>query len=411
MAIPLTIFALTYLVVSGQRIPGLRLDRPSAALCGAVLMVLSGTLTAKEAYAAIDLDTLSLLLGMMLIAAYLAEAAFFRTVAYRAAMHAGSARGLLVIVVAVAGLSSTVLVNDTVCLMMTPIVLAVVRELGLPPLPYLFAVASASNIGGVMTLTGNPQNMIIATASHLSYSIYALRMAPVALGGLLLNALLLLWMFRKEIPRGKLPHPHVAPPPLDKVLLAKSLLVLLLVVVGFVSGYSMPGMALAGAAILTLIARAAPRPVFARIDWSLILFFAGLFVVIQGAAHTGVLTRMHAAFAPLLGTEAARQLVSFGIFSQLASNLFSNVPYVLVARDFVPTLSQPEYQWTGLAMCSTLAGNLTMVGSVANLIVLELAGDDGHVGFFRFLRYGSLITIVTTLFGLGVLLLEMRLGW
>jgi Na+/H+ antiporter NhaD/arsenite permease-like protein len=411
MAIPLTIFALTYLVVSGQRIPGLRLDRPSAALCGAVLMVLSGTLTAKEAYAAIDLDTLSLLLGMMVIAAYLAEAAFFRTVAHRAAMHAGSARGLLVIVVAMAGLSSTLLVNDTVCLMMTPIVLAVVRELKLPPLPYLLAVASASNIGGVMTLTGNPQNMIIATASHLSYPVYALRMAPVALGGLTLDALLLQWMFRDELPRGKLPHPHLPPPPLDGWLVGKSLAVLLLVMVGFVSGRSMPGMALAGAAILTLIARAAPRPVFARIDWSLILFFSGLFVVIQGAAHTGILTRMYAAFAPLLHSSPERQMVSFGLFSLVASNLFSNVPYVLVARDFVPTLSQPGYQWTGLAMCSTLAGNLTIVGSVANLIVLALAEEDGHVGFFRFLRYGAVITLVTTLFGLGILLLEMRLGW
>jgi Na+/H+ antiporter NhaD/arsenite permease-like protein len=151
--------------------------------------------------------------------------------------------------------------------------------------------------------------------------------------------------------------------------------------------------------------------VFARVDWSLILFFAGLFVVIKGAAHTGILARVYEWFVPFLGHTAERQLVSFGLFSQVASNLFSNVPYVLVARDFVPGLQQPEYQWTGLAMCSTLAGNLTMVGSVANLIVLELAGDDGHVGFFRFLRYGVVITLATTGLGLFVLLLEMRLGW
>jgi Na+/H+ antiporter NhaD/arsenite permease-like protein len=411
VAVPLIIFTLTYLVASGQRIPGLRLDRPSAALCGAVMMVLSGTLTHREAYQAIDLDTLSLLLGMMLIAAYLAEAAFFRTLAHRAATHAGTARMLLVVVIVVAGLASTVLVNDTVCLMMTPIVLACVRELRLPALPYLLAVATASNIGGVMTLTGNPQNMIIATASKMPYAIYALRMAPVALGGLAIDAALLLWMFRHELPRGRLPEPHVPPPPLDRWLLAKALLVLAGVVVGFVMGKSMPGMALAGAAVLTLIARAAPRPVFARVDWSLILFFGGLFVVIKGAAHTGILSRVYEWFVPFLGHSAGRQLVSFGLFSELASNLFSNVPYVLVARDFVPGLQQPEYQWTGLAMCSTLAGNLTMVGSVANLIVLELAGDDGHVGFFRFLRYGAVITLVTTAFGLGVLLLEMRLGW
>jgi Na+/H+ antiporter NhaD/arsenite permease-like protein len=411
VAIPLLIFSLTYLVISGQRIPGLRLDRPSAALCGAVFMVLSGTLTLPQAYAAVDLDTITLLLGMMIIAAYLAEAAFFRAVAHRAATHAGSARGLLFIIIAVAGLASTVLVNDTVCLMMTPIVLAIVRELGLPPLPYLLAVASASNIGGVMTLTGNPQNMIIATASKLSYTTYTARMAPVALGGLALDALILSWMFRRALPPGPLEQPKLTPPRVDRMLLGKSLVVLAAVMVGFIAGRSMPGMALAGAAILTLIARAEPRPVFARIDWPLLLFFSGLFVVIEGAAHTGILTRLYTAVTPYVGTSPERQLVTFGLFSELAANLFSNVPYVLVARHFVPALAQPEYQWTGLAMCSTLAGNLTVVGSVANLIVLELAGPDNHITFLGFLRYGAVITFATTALGLAVLLAEMRLGW
>jgi Na+/H+ antiporter NhaD/arsenite permease-like protein len=406
----LIVFALTYVVISGQRIPGLRLDRPSAALCGAVGMVLIGTLTYQEAFAAIDLNTVSLLLGMMIIAAFLAESAFFRTVAYRASMHAGTPRTLLVIIVVVAGLSSTVLVNDVVCLMMTPIVLAVVRELELPALPYLLAVATASNIGGVMTLTGNPQNMIIATAGQLSYARYALRMAPVALGGLAIDAWLLLKLFGRELGSQRLPHPTLQPPPLDRWLVAKSLAVLLFVVIGFFKGHSMPGMALAGAAILTLIAREGPRPVFQRVDWSIILFFAGLFVVIQGAASTGILQSTFDRVSPLLGGTAPRQLVTFGVFSVLASNLFSNVPYVLVARHFVPHLTQPEYQWTGLAMTSTLAGNLTIVGSVANLIVLELAGPDGRIGFGRFLKYGSLIVLATTALGFAVLLAEMQLG-
>jgi Na+/H+ antiporter NhaD/arsenite permease-like protein len=285
-----------------------------------------------------------------------------------------------VVVVVVAGLASTVLVNDTVCLMMTPIVLAVVRELGLPPLPYLLAVATASNIGGVMTLTGNPQNMIIATAGRLSYAHYSLRMEPVALGGLVIDAALLLSMFRRELPDAPLERPQLAPPPLDRWLAGKALAILVFVMGGFFTGHSMPGMALAGAALLTMIAREAPRPVFSRVDWSIILFFAGLFVIIQGASRTGILERLYDGFVPLLGRSAERQLVSFGLFSQLASNLFSNVPYVLIAREFVPRLARPEYQWTGLAMTSTLAGNLTIVGSVANLIVLELAAPTVRWG-------------------------------
>src|SRR5262249_1174616 len=114
---------------------------------------------------------------------------------------------------------------------------------------------------------------------------------------------------------------------------------------------------------------------------------------------------------PLLGTTPQRQLVTFGLFSQLASNLFSNVPYVLVARHFVPRLAQPEYQWTGLAMTSTLAGNLTMVGSVANLIVLGLAGPGGRIGFVRFLKYGSVVVLATPALGFAVLLAEMQLGF
>jgi Na+/H+ antiporter NhaD/arsenite permease-like protein len=408
--VPLTIFGLTYLVIAGQRIPGVRLDRPSGALCGAVLMVVTGRLTLPEAYAAINLDTLSLLLGMMVLSAYLMEAAFFRSLARFTVTRAGTARTLLVGLVFMAGGLSAILVNDVVCLMFTPIVVAVVREMRLPPLPYLLALTSAANIGGVVTLAGNPQNMIIATSSGLGYARYALRMAPVGVLGLIVDAALLLWMFRRELPPGWLPRPHVEPPPVDRRLMIKSLAVLALVVGGFLSGRSLAGMALLGAAVLTLIARAAPRPVFARIDGALLLFFAGLFVVVEGAARTGILDRAHSAILPLLGGSPGRQLVTFGLFTEIASNLLSNVPFVLVARAWVPHLALPEYQWTGLAMTSTLAGNLTLVGSVANLIVFELAGPEGRVGFLRFLRHGAIITVATTAIGFAVLLLEMSWG-
>ena len=411
MWLTLAIFGLTYLVVAGQRIPGVRLDRPSAALCGAALMVITGALTHREAYQAINLDTITLLLGMMIISAYLMEAAFFRTVAYWTVTHARTARTLLIGLVVVAGGLSAILVNDVVCLMFTPIVLLVVREARLPPLPYLLALASAANIGGVVTLAGNPQNMIIGTTAHLGYTHFMLRMLPVGVLGLAADALVLWLMFRHELPKGELPRSTVPPPPLDKILVTKALVVLGLVTIGFLSGRSLAGMALGGAAILTLIARSQPRPVFARVDWSLLLFFGGLFVVVEGAARSGALERAHLALLPWFGNSAERQLIAFGAFTEVASNLFSNVPFVLLARDWVPKLAQPEYQWVGLAMTSTLAGNLTLVGSVANLIVFELAGPDGRIGFLRFLRYGLVITLVTTILGMAVLLTEMHFGW
>ena len=279
------------------------------------------------------------------------------------------------------------LVNDTVCLMMTPIVLAVVRELELPPLPYLLAVATASNIGGVMTLTGNPQNMIIATAGKLSFAHYALRMAPVALGGSgARRRAAAPWMFRRELPRGPLRRPSLPPPPLDRWLLGKSLAILVVrrgrLPVGPLDAGNgagrrrAPDADRAHRAATGLCARRLVDPPLLR---RALRGHPG-----RGAAP-GILERMFdRGSRRSSGTRAERQLVTFGLFSELASNLFSNVPYVLIAREFVPRLAQPEYQWTGLAMTSTLAGNLTIVGSVANLIVLELAGPDGQIGFFRF---------------------------
>jgi Na+/H+ antiporter NhaD/arsenite permease-like protein len=404
------IFSLTYIVISGQRLPFLRLDRPTAALCGAVAMVLSGTLTSKEAYAAINFDTISLLLAMMLFCAYLADAGFFRSLAYQTMVRARTAPRLLFGLVFTAGSLSALLVNDTVCVMFTPMVVQVVREAELPPLPFLLALSSAANIGGVVSLAGNPQNMIVGTSGHLSFGRYFLRMLPLGVLGLGLNATLLYLLFRKELPTTPLPIPKVAPPVGDRVVIRKALFALGLVMVGFLSGRPMAGTALAGAALLMVLARTTSHAVFQRVDWSLLVFFASLFVVIEGAARTGLIERAHAALAPLFGSSAPSQLVRFGLFTELASNLFSNVPYVLVARGWVDRLARPEYQWTGLAMSATLAGNLTLVGSVANLIVFELAGPMGRVGFFRFFRYGLLITGTTSLVGFVVLLLEMRLG-
>jgi Na+/H+ antiporter NhaD/arsenite permease-like protein len=210
---------------------------------------------------------------------------------------------------------------------------------------------------------------------------------------------------------GPLPVPTVPAPPLDPTLRRKALLAVAITTGGFLFGSSMAGWAIVGAAVITLVARAAPRPVFARVDGSLLLFFAGLFVVVEGAARTGAIDVAFRELRPWFGGSPESQLVLFGLFTQVASNVFSNVPFVLVAREWIPQLSSPEYQWTGLAMTSTLAGNLTIVGSVANLIVFELAGPDGRVSFFRFLRYGAVVTVATTALGFGVLLLEMQMGW
>ncbi len=147
-----------------------------------------------------------------------------------------------------------------------------------------------------------------------------------------------------------------------------------------------------------------------RVDWPLLLFFAGLFVVVAGVGSSGAADRMHEALEPLLGGSPTRQAVSFSLFSVVASQVVSNVPFVLLAAHWIPRMADPELLWVATALSATLAGTLTVVGSVANLIVLELAGERGRIGFWRFFRYGAVVTGATLAAGLGVLLLERSMG-
>ena len=406
MTLALAIFAVTYVAIAGLRLPFVFLDRPAAALCGAVAMVGGGVLTLDEAYAAVHMDTIVLLLGMMLIAAYMVEAAVFRNIAWLVLTRARSARSLLWGLVFVSGGLSALLVNDTVCLMFTPLVLAVIVEAELPALPFLLALATATNLGGLATYTGNPQNMIVGAAagapSYVSYTLHAL---PVAVLGLAADAAILSWLFRRELPAG--PLKDRAPPraPLDRRLAIESGLALLLFVVLAVSGVRLAGAAMMSAGLLMLVARHVPKKALVRVDWILLVFFAGLFVVVRGVEKSGALEVAFAKLEPFFARPDFLGVLAFALFIVVASNLISNVPLVLVAVKLVPTLPDPTRGYIVLAMASTLAGNLTLFGSMANLIVFESAGERGKIGFRKFAGYGAIITAAT----LAIALVEIWL--
>jgi Na+/H+ antiporter NhaD/arsenite permease-like protein len=410
MLAALVIFALTYVAVAAGRVPFLSLDRPSAALLGAVLMVAAGVLTPREAGGAINGDTVGLLLGMMILSAYLTEAGFFRWASWKVVTGVHTPRALLWGLVLVAGGLSAFLVNDTVCLMMTPLVLRIVDDAELPAMPFLLALAFGSNAGSVATLTGNPQNMIVGTISGISYARFAAALALPAAVSLLLVAALLQVLFRRELPARRLAPARIARPELDGALLAKTLAATGLVLAGFLAGLPLAWTALFGAALCSAVGGRAPREALMRVDWPLLLFFAGLFVVVAGVGRSGAADRMYGAFAPLLGIGAARQAVAFSFFSAVASQVVSNVPFVLLAAHWIPHLAEPRLLWLATALAATLAGNLTVVGSVANIIVLELAGERGRIGFWRFLRYGAVVTTATLAVSLAILLAERSLG-
>ena len=395
------VFAATYLVIAIGRLPGLRLDRTGAALLGASLMVATGTLSPEEAYRAIDLETLALLLGMMIVVANLRFAGFFHLANAWIARHARHPLALLAGVVVVSGGLSAFLVNDTVCLVLTPLVAEATLAMGRNPMPYLLAVAMASNIGSTATITGNPQNIMIGSFSHIPYGAFAASLSPVAAAGLAAALLLLALAWRAEFfSRARLAA-VVTRPRWNRGLLLESLAVALGMVVFFFLGQPPAKVAIVGGALLLLTPRVKPERVYREIDWPLLLLFAGLFVVVAGL-EKAALGPEALAYAERLRLDHPPVLA---LVAAVLSNVVSNVPAVLVLKPFVQNLGEPRPAWLVLAMASTLAGNFTILGSVANLIVVQRARRHGiEIGFWTYFKVGAPLTVVTIV--IGVLLLR-----
>ena len=408
----LVVFCLTYLVIASRQLHWVGLDRPAGAVVGAVAMVAVGGLPMDAAIAAIDLHVVVLLFGVLLIAAYLAEAQFFRLTAYLVLTRARSARSLLFALTFAVGGLSALLLNDTVCVLLTPLVVAVVVEARLPALPYLLALASAANVGGVVSFSGNPQNMIVGAAAHgqISFLQYLVFTLPAGIACLAANAVVIIWLFRAELPHGPLVERSPPRPAVDKPLAIKGLAALALFAVLAALGVTLAGAAMCAAAALMLVARTPPRRAFAQVDWQLLVFFAGLFVVVAGIAHAGVLRHLFDLIAPAVARGDLTGDLAFIALVVIASNLVSNVPLVLVAVGWVPLMPDPTWGYILLAVAATLAGSLTLFGSVANIIVMEGAGPRGEIGFWRFLRYGAVITTVDLVVALTLLYGERALG-
>jgi Na+/H+ antiporter NhaD/arsenite permease-like protein len=393
------IFLATYVVLALGRMPGLRVDRTGAAIIGASLMVATNVLTLDEAYQAIHLDTIVLLFGMMIVVANLRLSGFFALVSEWVVEHAHRPLTMLAAIALAAGILSAFFVNDTVCLVLAPLVAEVTSTLRRNPIPYLLAVAMASNIGSVATLTGNPQNMLIGSFSGIPYAHFARSLAPIAALGLIVCVAILALMYRAEFrSSGKIDIARKEVP-LDRALLAKSLAVSLAMVVFFFIGWPIAKVAIVAGAILLITRRVHPEDVYAQVDWSLLVMFAGLFIVVAGVEKSSL-------EQSLIAIAARAHLDNGAVLSSIAaalSNLVSNVPAVLVFKPFIAHLADPTLGWLRLAMASTLAGNLTILGSVANLIVVERARGTAEIGFWEYARAGVPVTLITMLIGLWLL--------
>ncbi len=394
--IALVAFAGTYLGLALGRLPLFRVDRTGVAIIGGALVVVSGLLPWDRAVAAVDAHTLVLLFGMMIVAAYLRLSGFFRLVTYAAVRRAHTPVGLLGLIIVAAGVLSALFVNDVVCLVMAPIVLDLARRLRLPPVPYLVALATAANVGSVATLTGNPQNMLVGSFSGISFRAFLLREAPVAVIGLVLVFVVIWLAYRRRLP-ATLPAEALAEPGVvHRALMIKTVAAVSVMLVAFLAGVPIALVAIGGAAYCLLTRRVNPDKVYREIDWGLLVLFTGLFVVIGGVEASGLTGEiLDAAGAVGLYRPAVLTAVT-----AVLSNLVSNVPAVLLFKTVIPTFGEPARAWLLLAMASTLAGNLTILGSVANLIVVEQARGAGiQIGFLEYSRVGVPVTVLTLLVG------------
>lgn len=383
-----------YIAIAVGKVPRLRMNRTTIALVGAAALVVIGAIHEEEAYAALDMGTILLLGAMMVVNVNLHLSGFFGIVGSSTLRLARSPRMLLALVIVSSGVLSALFLNDPVCLMLTPLVVDLTRRLGRNPVPYLVGLAAAANVGSTATITGNPQNMIIGQSSAIPYLTFLLYLGPVAAVGLLICWLVIVLVYPKEfrgaLPSVALPTPHAFTP-----LMSRTLLVALGLMIAFLAGVPIVTAACAAAALL-LISRLNPVKLL-ELNWDLLAFFAGLFVITGALATTGLSALLFEWAAPVLKSG----ILLFSVVVAALSNIVSNVPAVLLLRPEIGAFPDPQQTWLALAMASTLAGNLTLLGSAATLIVAEVARAHGaRLEFSAYLRAGIPITLLTLAFGI-----------
>lgn len=404
----LAIFVLVYVGMVLGGLPYLQLDRTGVALLGAIAMIGSEALSVEEAARAIHLPTLILLFAFMVVSAQMRLGGFYDWVTQRLAGWALSPPQLLAALIVVIAALSAVFSNDIVCLAVAPVLIDACRQRRLAPVPFLLGLAFAANIGSAATLIGNPQNMLIGQTLQLSFVGYAAEAAvPV------LAALAVTWALLVALARGRWhdagaaagePERRADAGSLDRWQTAKGLAVALAILLCFLFT-SLPRevVALTGAGVLLMSRKLHSSKMLGLVDWELLVLFMGLFIVNHAVQETGLPARLVAASAAA-GLPLDHPAPLFGATFVL-SNIVSNVPAVML---LLP-LAQHELAGPLLALVSTLSGNLFIVGSIANIIVVDAAARRGvHIDWRRHARFGVPVTLASMAITAGYLWLRLH---
>lgn len=388
--VTLIVFALVYVGMIFGKYPGLALDRTGMALLGAIALLVTERVTPHDAWEAIDVSTICLLLGLMVVSSQLRLGGFYSAVTQRIAAIDVSPRALLALVIASMAALSAVLTNDVICLAVTPVLIEGCAHRKLNPVPYLLALACAANVGSAATLIGNPQNMLIGQALQLSFPHYLLDAAIPSALGLVAIWMVICWhtggQWHSET---KLGAPDAQP--YNAWQTAKGLAAIVgLVLIFLFTNWPRDVVALGAAGVLLLSRKMASRTVMGLVDWHLLLLFMGLFVVNHALDVTGAMPVAMRALREH-GVEVQQPAWLFGI-TVVLSNLVSNVPATML---LLPSATHPS-AGPILALASTLAGNLFIVGSIANIIVVEQAARVGiRISWQEHARIGVPVTVLT----------------
>jgi len=404
------IFVITYVLIVSEK-----MHRTVVALAGACLIIMLGIIPQAEAFHAIDFNVIFLLVGMMVIANIMSETGIFQWIAVQSVRAGrGNPFAILIILTVVTAITSALLDNVTIVVLVAPVTLFVASNLRVSPIPFLVAEILASNIGGAATLIGDPPNILIGSAAGLDFVRFAGNMAPIAIVGLLALIGILALQMRKELP-GKSDSAMALPDPseliTDRPLLIKSLAVMSLVLIGFVLHGALhlepATIALAGATLLLLLTRKDPHPSFAHVEWTTLFFFIGLFILVESLVKVGAIEAVANQVLKLTAGDINLTATIILWFSAVASGIVDNIPYTATMIPVVKSLgnSMPvEPLWWALAMGADFGGNLTLVGASANLVVATVAERAGHpISFRRFMAYSIIPTVAVLVLSTGYL--------
>jgi Na+/H+ antiporter NhaD/arsenite permease-like protein len=385
------VFVAVYVGMALGRWPGLKVDRTGIAILGAIVLYAAGVIDGEGIVAAIDWPTLIMLFGLMILSAQFAACGFYDACSARIAASRSGPVAVLALTVAVAGGLSAVLANDVVVFAMTPMLIKGLRARGLDPRPYLIALAGAANAGSAATLIGNPQNILIGQVGGLDFWAFLAACGPPAAAALVV-VFAVVWLTWRRRLVAAAAAPGGPMPAVDRFGLGKATLA----TAALLGLFALPLAPVTGvlivAALLLVSRRLATREILGLVDWHLLLLFAGLFVVTAALTATGLpAALLAAARAAGIDPGGLGVLVPLTLFG---SNAIGNVPTVVLVLSVLPDLPAASLQ--ALAVLSTLAGNLCIVGSLANIIVVERAREAGvRLGFAAHARAGVPMTLVS----------------